>query len=116
VSGGVDVDHGLDAFARSVQEAGRQLGDLHDADAAAAGQAVQAVEAPRLTGALDSTVAAAVDPDGFTLTAGGPAAPYAAIVHARNPFLTRAIDRSEAEIVQAYEQHIDTTLDRIQGA
>lgn len=116
MSGGVDVDHGLDAFARSVTEAGRELGDLRDVDAQAAGEAVQAVEAPRLTGTLDSTVAAVVDPDGFTLTAGGPAAPYAAIVHARNPFLTRAVDRSEADILRPYEQHIDTTLDRIQGA
>lgn len=107
---------GLTSLVSSLDEAASRLDDLDQVSAEAADQVVRAVEAPRVTGRLASTVAAEVDADGFTLTAGGPAAPYAAIVHARNPFLTRALDDRETAVVSAYEDHIDNTVNTIRGA
>lgn len=110
-----DVD-GLDRFTRSVDAAADELADLDQVNAQAAAQVVQAVEAPRLTGTLADTVEAVVDRDGFRVTAGGSRAPYVAIVHARNPFLTRAMNARQADVVDTYREHITDTVNTIQGA
>ena len=107
---------GLESFTRSVDDAAAALADLDQVNADAADTLVAAVEAPRVTGALAGTVAAVVDRDGFRVTAGGKAAPYVAIVHARNPFLTRAMTSREADVVDAYRDHVTDTVHTIQGA
>jgi hypothetical protein len=110
------VVDGLATFVSTLDDAARQLEDLDAVNTEAGALVVAAVEAPRRTGALDSTVAATAGPDGFTLTAGGPAVPYAAIVHARNPFLTRALDDEEQRITDLYTDHVTATVTTIQGA
>jgi hypothetical protein len=107
---------GLTTFVATLDDAAQQLADLDPVNTEAGAAVVQVVEAPRLTGTLASTVAAVAGPNGFTLTAGGPAAPYAAIVHARNPFLTRALDQEEQRIAGLYADHVATTVNTIQGA
>jgi hypothetical protein len=115
--GGVEATvDGLDRFVETLADAAEQLADLDTVNREAGALVVAAVEAPRLTGALASTVAAVADRDGFTLTAGGPAVPYAAIVHARNPFLTRALDDEEQRVTDLYTDHVTDTVNTIQGA
>lgn len=110
-----DVD-GLDRLTRSVDAAADDLVDLDQVNADAAAQVVRAVEAPRVTGTLADTVTATVDRDGWTVTAGGKRAPYVAIVHARNPFLTRAMQAREEAVIDAYRDHVTDTVNTIQGA
>lgn len=107
---------GLTELVRTTGDASERLADLDDVNADNADLVVAAVEAPRLTGTLASTVTAVLEPTGFAVTAGGERAPYAAIVHARNPFLTRALNERESDLIEAYERHVTDTLDTIQGA
>ena len=107
---------GLDTLVQSVEDAADNLADLDQVNATAGQLVVQAVDAPRLTGALASTVDAIPDRHGFTLTAGGRVAPYAAIVHARNPFLTRALTNREDAVVDTYADHVTDTVQTIRGA
>lgn len=114
---GVEVDlDGLDTFAQTVTDAAQALGDLDAVNITAGDTVFQAVEAPRVTGRLASTVRAVAGPDGFSVVAGGPDAPYAPYVHARNPFLTRALDDREREVIGLYEAHVIDTVNTIQGA
>ncbi len=110
-----DVD-GLTTLVRTVDDAATQLADLDAVNRQAADDVVRAVEAPRRTGRLADTVTAVVDETGFSLTAGSPAVQYAAIVHARNPFLTRALARREDDVIAAYEDHVTDTVNTIKGA
>lgn len=112
---GVTLD-GLDTFAQTAEAASHALADLDAVNAEAGDTVVQAVEAPRVTGRLASTVQAVAGPDGFSVVAGGPDAPYAPYVHARNPFLTRALDQREREVIGLYEAHVTDTVATIQGA
>lgn len=107
---------GVDHLADTLDQAGDKLSDLTSVNADAADDVLGVVDPPYLTGRLASTVDAVVDALGFTLTAGGPAAPYGPIVHARDPFLTRALNARETAVIDQYEQHIDKSLDTIQGA
>lgn len=104
---------GVDALAARIEEAGAALGDLTPANSDAAAIALGEVRAPIRTGALSRTVEAVPDALGFVLRAGGPDAPYAGPVHARDPFLTRPIKEREGDIVDAYADHVDSTLDTI---
>lgn len=112
---GVTIDGLPEVLAASgrVEDAGVALGDLSAPSSDASALALGEVRAPVRTGALANTVAAEPTALGFTLTAGGPSAPYAGIVHARNPFLTRAVEAREGGIVDTYADFVDTTLDTI---
>lgn len=96
--------------ARDLGDLGAALGTLEVPSRDAAALALGAVVAPRDTGTLDDSVEAVVTPLGFTLTAGGTRAPYAAIVHARDPFLTRALDARAEDVVGTYADHVDDTI------
>lgn len=109
-----DVDEVL-GFSRDVVDAADELVDVDQVNADAAQIALGVVDPPRRTGRLASTVAAVSDALGFTLTAGGPEAPYGPIVHARDPFLTRALEQREDQLADAYEQHAEHALETIQG-
>lgn len=110
-----DVD-GLDRFVQTVDVAAQELDDLDQVNADAARLVVQAVEAPRLTGTLADTVEAVVERTGWRVVAGGARAPYVAIVHARNPFLARAMNARENDVVDAYRDHVTHTVNTIKGA
>jgi hypothetical protein len=99
------------ALAASVEGLGVALADLSDPSRDAAANVLGAVEAPRDTGRLDDSVAAVATPLGFTLTAGGTRAPYAAVVHARDPFLSRALTAREDDVVDTYADHVEHTID-----
>lgn len=107
---------GVDQLGDQLAAAGDQLADLASVNAEAAADVLGVVDPPIRTGRLAQTVGAQIDALGFTLTAGGSAAPYGPIVHARDPFLTRALNERETAVLDRYEQHIDKTLDTIQGA
>lgn len=104
---------GLATLARSLDAAADELSDLAQVNVHAADLVVRAVEAPRITGRLDDSVTSFVDADGFTLTATAPYAPY---VHARNPFLTRALSDRELAVIELYEDHVTETVNTIRGA
>lgn len=97
----------------SLVEAGEALSDLSEPSRDAAALALGEVRAPVKTGALARTVEAEATALGFTLTAGGPTAPYAAPVHARDPFLTRPLTAREGDVVDIYADFVDNTLDNI---
>lgn len=62
--------------------------------------------APVLTGALRASVRA----EGAVVTAGSPKVPYAAAVHAREPFITEAASATAARQQEAAEQAVDDIL------
>lgn len=98
-------------FADDVEGLGAALGDLSAANDDASRMVLGSVDAPVRTGTLADTVEAIVTPLGWTLTAGGTRAPYAAIVHARDPFLSRALLAREDDVVDVYADHITDTID-----
>ena len=103
---------GTEALPR-LRAAGVALADLTVPDEQAAADVLGVVKAPRRTGTLAATVAAEATGVGFALTAGGPAAPYGPIVHARDPFLTRALAAREQAVVDRYTDHAASIIDDI---
>lgn len=106
----------VDAFRVGLGRAADELADLDQVNAAGAASVLGVVDPPRRTGRLASTVEAYADALGVTLTAGGPEAPYGPIVHARDPFLSRALARKENELADRYTDHAEQALNLIQGA
>lgn len=103
----------VDAFAAKVDDIGAALGDLTEPSRSAAALALGEVRAPVRTGALAKTDTAEATALGFTLSAGGPTAPYAGPVHARDPFLTDALTARETDIVDEYGDYVERTIDTI---
>lgn len=105
---------GADQLARTLHEAGRQLGDLteveHQAGQLLAGKGSKA--SPRQTGRLAAAHGYTVVDDVLTVTA---ATPYAALVHARNPWLTRTVDQSEDQVADLYLVGVDDALSHVKG-
>lgn len=113
MSGGAELQ-GADELVRTLQTAADELDDLSDADRAAgqllAEQGAQA--APRRTGLLADRHGYAVVEAGVTVVA---ATGYAAIVHARNPWLTRTVDRTESDLLDAYMLGVTDALSHVKG-
>jgi hypothetical protein len=87
---GFSTDTGdLDRFAGDVDQAGGRLEDLAAVNQRQGTETLQRSPIPVDTGRLKESAYVTADRTGFALSA---TAPYAAIVHARNPFFTRAID------------------------
>lgn len=107
---------GVDRLASTTAEASRDLADLTQVNQDAGNLVAAAVDAPVRTGALAATVHAAAGPDGVALVAGSPDVTYAAPVHARNPFLTRALTAREDAVLDHYADHVERVVDTIQGA
>jgi hypothetical protein len=107
---------GADRLAETARAASLSLSEGDAAvEQAIADDVLGYVQPPILTGRLASTVGADVDAFGFTLTAGGPVAPYGPIVHARDPFLTNAINGRQEAVVEAYSDYLGQVVDTIQG-
>lgn len=106
---------GADRLASSMSDAAAALLDLDSVNEQAADDVLGYVNPPVRTGALASTVREEADALGFTLTAGGPKAPYAPAVHARNPFLTRATDDAKAAVTERYVDHVTDVVHHIKG-
>lgn len=109
-----DVDASeVDDLVADVTRAGVELVDLDPANQAAAAEVLGRVKVPIRTGALSTTVDAVPDALGFTLTAGGPPAPYGPRVHAYRPFLTDALTESTPDVLDDYVDHVIDTLNTI---
>lgn len=111
---------GLARFAQTTGEAADQLADLAQLNQEVGDLVIAGATVPRVSGRLARTVRAVPDgpggAGGFRLVAGGPEAPYAAIVHARNPFLARALDQREQAAIDRYIDHAERAVTTIQGA
>lgn len=92
------------------------IDDLTAPNQAAARHVEARIDPPILTGRLAATVSVTADDGGVLVTAGGTGAPYAAVVHARNPFLTRALTASLVDVEETYADHVDDHLTRLRGA
>lgn len=110
------VERGVDEVGTTLTAAGEALDDLARPGGLIAARLEALVDPPVVTGRLASTVHAEVGPTGVTLTAGGTAAPYAAQVHARNPFLVRATDAAIPDAVNTVADHVDDVTATIKGA
>lgn len=95
-----------DALAVDLEHVAAVIADLAGVNAQVANELVSAVHPPIRTGALASTVATVINDDSVDLIAGGSMAPYGPIVHARNPFLTRALNEREEAVVGLYVNHL----------
>lgn len=78
------------------------------ADAAAAMVLPVAVErAPRRTGRLAASLRSVVRATGFSIES---PLPYAAVVHARNPWLANVVTAAESDIVAAVDRQVDERI------
>lgn len=108
---------GIDALRSSAQAAGRDLGRLVAAAGDRAGTIVlDAVRPPIDTGTLAATVHVITTDQGFGIAAGGPSAPYVAIVHAKHPFITDAYAARESAVVDTYADAVQKAVDTMKGA
>lgn len=91
--------------ADTVDDLRDMLDDLTPATQAAAAIALPlAVEtAPRLTGRLAASLRSVVAADAYTITS---ELPYAARVHARNPWIENVLTAREAEQVRAIDDYL----------
>lgn len=96
-----------DELAVDMGRVAQVIGDLAGVHDLAADTVLDAVRPPRRTGRLASTVAPVVDTTDFQIIAGGSVAPYGPIVHARDPFLTRALNEREEAVVGLYLYHLN---------
>lgn len=108
---------------RTLKQAGDDLSNLRAAHAQAAKIAAGAVNAPRVSGALASTVRSSGTKTAGILRAGKASVPYAGAIHwgwprrgiEPNPFLSDAAQRSESTWMPIYESAVDKALDQIKG-
>lgn len=106
---------GTGRLIRSLEDAAADLAQLDEA-AREAGELAAgkgAADAPRQTGYLSSTVDYELVDTGFALVA---AAPYAAAVHARDPWLARTVTELEDRIVTTYADEVADVVAHIKGA
>lgn len=95
----------LEQLPAALAAAGDRLGDLPDTlPPKAAALLLERTRPPRLTGALEATGRV----DRGAVVFGGGVVDYAAPVHAANPFLTRAAEATEAELLDLTATEVDT--------
>lgn len=110
------VESGASRLAASFDAAAREVGELTSVNRDAGDAVIGAARIPRDTGLLESTATVEADAIGVTVSVGGPRAPYAPYVHARDPFLTDAYLAREAEVVDLYIGHVSDVVATIEGA
>lgn len=104
---------GLDELQDSLGAAGRAIADLDPEPAASNAAARAEATSPRLTGHLSTTVGWVPTSTGWAVTA---TAPYAVAVHARNPWIIRALDATAEQTETAYQHAVDDVLATVRGA
>lgn len=103
---------GLDSLVDGLGAAAHELADLPDAHREA-GQLLTAraqTAAPRRTGVLAASHGPTVTADQVTVTA---AAPYAAYVHARNPWLTETLNATTDDLLTIYATAVSEVVAHI---
>lgn len=108
---GAEVD-GLPALLDGLEDAAAALADLTTVNQRAGDAVLGVVRFPRRTGYLASTAAVEADPAGWQLVVG---ADYAVPVHARNPFLTTALDRKAGDVVDTYTDGVADAVHHVKG-
>lgn len=105
---------GVDRLVDSLASGADQLTHLDDAAAKAGAFLVRRGEesAPRRTGYLATHHAAVVNAGQLEVTN---SADYAAIVHARNPWLVRELEANEDRIVNIYADQVADVVAHIEG-
>lgn len=107
---------GIDTLSSTAHAAADQVRRVAAAWGEEAGTIVlAAVDPPIDTGRLASTVHLVVTPEGFAIAAGGEQAPYAAIVNAREPFLTPAFTARESAVVDKAADQLERLVGTIKG-
>ncbi len=105
---------GADQLVRTLHAAAADLGDLSDVEQEAgellAEQGSKA--SPRRTGTLAEAHGYKVVTAGVTVIA---ATRYAAIVHARNPWLARTVLAAEDQVADLYLAGVDERLAQVKG-
>jgi len=112
-TGGAEL-RGADNLVRTLRSAAGALEDLTEAEHAA-GQLLAAhgsARAPRRTGLLASRHGYTVVDTRLTVTA---ATPYAAVVHARFPWLTQTLAADEDQVTDLYLDGVDDALSLVKG-
>lgn len=108
---------GADRIASTASSAARAVDDLSATVGERAGTIVlEAVRPPIRTGTLAATVRVIATDEGFAVAAGGPSAPYVAIVHAKHPFITDAYRDREDAVVDTYADALEDVVDTMKGA
>lgn len=105
---------GADVLVRTLQAAGEDLQDLSEVERQA-GQLLAeqgSRRSPRRSGRLAAAHGYQVLEDRLSVIA---ATPYAAIVHARNPWLTRSVDDAEDQVADLYLAGVDAALSHVKG-
>lgn len=103
---------GLPALLDSIEQARAELADLTTLNQRAGDAVLGVVRFPRRTGYLASTAAVDASPAGWQLVVG---ADYAVPVHARDPFLTTALDRKAGDVVDTYAGGVADAVDHVKG-
>lgn len=105
---------GADNLVRTLHAAARQIEDLSEAEHKAGQLLAEAGSkaAPRLTGRLRESHGYTVTDAGLTVTA---ATPYAVVVHARTPWLTRTVDTEAEQVADIYLAGVDDALADVKG-
>jgi hypothetical protein len=113
VAGGASLQ-GADNLVRTLHDAAHQLEDLTEAERQAGQLLAQAGSkaAPVHTGRLAAAHGYDVVDGLLTVVA---ATPYAAIVHARNPWLTRTVVANEDQVAEIYLTGVDDALSHVRG-
>ena len=119
----VTVD-GADRLAAGMKHAGQEMLDMTPTHGKVAGMVADATRVPRLTGRLAASVRPAGQPGKATVRAGGPAVPYAGVIHWGWPrrnirpqtFLADAAANTEPAWLATYAADVQTILDTVTGA
>lgn len=104
---------GAERLSATLSAAGDALADLAAVNREQGTATLNAAAIPVRTGQLQRSAYVDSDAQGFALSA---SAPYAGIVHAANPFFTRALAARADHIIDALVDHAGDVLDTIHGA
>lgn len=116
MTGGMQV-RGVDRLVDTLHAAGDQLEDLEQADRRAGSLVASVVRrlTPRLTGALAASVDVVVTNAMVQVTAGNDRVDYAPPVHRRNPWMAKAAQRTESDVIRIYTEAAADAVDQIKG-
>lgn len=112
MSVGVDTSE-IDDLAASAGQVADLLADLADVNRLAADDVLGYVNPPVLTGRLRDSSDLQADALGWVIRYGGSAAPYAPYAHARDPFLTTAIDERIDAVESLYVDHVNDAVEQL---
>lgn len=112
MAGGTDLQ-GVDGLRASLETAATKLAGLAPPEAGQLLLADATAASPRDTGVLAESHDLVVQAGSLTVVA---AAPYAAIVHARDPWLADTLTADQERVLDIYTDEVADIVDHIKGA